>query len=473
MIYCAVIQNLPDKRVDKQYRWGMDTRRRFLQDTAAVAVGFGGLQTLSARLAEKDSLLTKGYGPLLPDKAKVLELPKGFSYKIISKAGEKMDDRLILPGKPDGMAAFSGPNGTTILIRNHEVNPAVNPSLGAFGKQNALLTDAIRAKMYDADTKLKEGTTAVCLGGTTTLVYDTKQHKVVRQFLSLAGTLKNCAGGLTPWGSWITCEEITNRASKTLAQDHGYNFEVPATTEPTLTKAVPLRAMGRFKHEAVAVDPKTGIVYQTEDQGDGLIYRYIPKVKGQLAKGGKLQALMVRDMPSLDTRNWEEQRVGVGTKLPVQWLDMDDVESPKDDLRQRGFKKGAARFARGEGMWYSRNSIYFACTNGGKKKDGQVWKLTGDVLELFAEPNDEALCDNCDNLTVAPWGDLILCEDGGNEQFLVGITPEGKFFKLGRNAKSNSEFAGACFSPDGKTLFVNIQHAGLTLAVTGPWAERD
>ncbi|MEC8927982.1 MAG: alkaline phosphatase PhoX [Verrucomicrobiota bacterium] len=450
----------------------MDTRRRFLQDTAAIAVGFGGLQTLSARLAEKDSLLTKGYGPLLPDKAKVLELPKGFSYKIISKAGEKMDDGLILPGKPDGMAAFPGPNGATILIRNHEVNPAVNPSLGAFGKQNALLTDAIRAKMYDADTKLKEGTTTACLGGTTTMVYDTKQHKVVRQFLSLAGTLKNCAGGLTPWGSWITCEETTDRASKTLAQDHGYNFEVPATAEPTLTKAVPLRAMGRFKHEAVAVDPKTGIVYQTEDQGDGLIYRFIPKVKGQLAKGGKLQALMVRDMPSLDTRNWEQQRVGVGAQLPVEWLDIDEVDSPKDDLRQRGFKKGAARFARGEGMWYSRDSIYFACTNGGAKKDGQVWKLTGDVLELFAEPNDEALCDNCDNLTVAPWGDLILCEDGGNEQFLVGITPEGKFFKLGRNAKSNSEFAGACFSPDGKTLFVNIQHAGLTLAVTGPWAAR-
>jgi len=450
----------------------MDTRRRFLQDTAAIAVGFGGLQTLSARLAEKDSLLTKGYGPLLPDKAKVLELPKGFSYKIISKAGEKMNDGLILPGKPDGMAAFPGPNGTTILIRNHEINPAVNPSLGAFGKQNAQLTNAIRAKMYDVEKKLKEGLTAACLGGTTTMVYDTKQLKVVRQFLSLAGTLKNCAGGLTPWGSWITCEETTDRASKTLAQDHGYNFEVPVTAEPTLTKAVPLKAMGRFKHEAVAVDPKTGIVYQTEDQGDGLIYRFIPKVKGQLAKGGKLQALMVRSVPSLDTRNWEERRVGVGTKLPVQWLDIEGVEAPKDDLRQRGFKKGAARFARGEGMWYSRGSIYFACTNGGAKKEGQVWKFNSDGLELFAEPNDESLCDNCDNLTVAPWGDLILCEDGGAEQFLVGITPEGKFFKLARNAKSNSEFAGACFSPDGTTLFVNIQHAGLTLAVTGPWSQK-
>ncbi len=450
----------------------MDTRRQFLRNSTAIAIGFSGLQTLSARLAQKDSLRTEGYGPLLPDKAKVLELPKGFSYKIISKAGEKMDDGLILPGKPDGMAAFPGPNGTTILIRNHEISPAVNPSLGAFGKQNALLTDAIRAKMYDADTKLKEGSTAACLGGTSTMVYDTKSHKVVRQFLSLAGTLKNCAGGLTPWGSWITCEETTDRTSKTLAQDHGYNFEVPVTAKPTLTKAVPLKAMGRFNHEAVAVDPKTGIVYETEDRGDGLIYRFIPKVKGQLAKGGKLQALAVDGLPSLDTRNWEKQSVEVGAKLPVKWLDMDNVESPKDDLRQRGFKKGAAQFARGEGMWYSRDSIYFACTNGGKKKDGQVWRLTGNTLELFAEPNDEALCDNCDNLTVAPWGDLILCEDGGAEQFLVGITPEGKFFKLGRNAKSNSEFAGACFSPDGTTLFVNIQHAGFTLAVTGPWATR-
>ena len=450
----------------------MDTRRQFLINSTVIAIGFGGLQTLSARLEKKDSLRTEGYGPLLPDKAKVLELPKGFSYKIISKAGEKMDDGLILPGKPDGMAAFPGPNGTTILIRNHEISPAVNPSLGAFGKQNALLTDTIRAKMYDADTKLKEGSTVACLGGTSTMVYDTKSHKVVRQFLSLTGTLRNCAGGLTPWGSWITCEESTDRTSKTLAQDHGYNFEVPVTAEPTLTKAVPLKAMGRFNHEAVAVDPKTGIVYETEDRGDGLIYRFIPKAKGQLAKGGKLQALAVAGLPSLDTRNWEKQSVEVGVKLPVQWLDMDDVESPKDDLRQRGFNKGAAQFARGEGIWYSRDSIYFACTNGGKKKDGQVWRLTGDTLELFAEPNDEALCDNCDNLTVAPWGDLILCEDGGAEQFLIGITPEGKFFKLARNAKSNSEFAGACFSPDGTTLFVNIQHAGFTLAITGPWATR-
>ena len=151
---------------------------------------------------------------------------------------------------------------------------------------------------------------------------------------------------------------------------------------------------------------------------------------------------------------------------------MSDVESPIDDLRIRGYKDGAACFARGEGIWYSRGSVYFACTNGGKKQRGQIWKLTGNKLELYAEPNDADLVDNCDNLTVAPWGDLVLCEDGKGDQFLDVITPEGKIFKLAKNAKSSGEFAGVCFSPDGSTLFVNMQREGLTLAITGPWKEK-
>ena len=450
----------------------MNSRRQFLQESTAIALGFSGLQTLSARLTDKEALRTEGYGPLQADPAKVLNLPKGFRYQIISRAGETMADDLVLPGKPDGMAAFPGPQGTTILVRNHEINPAVNPEIGAFGKQNAKLTEAIQQRMYDPGARLNVGTRVPCLGGTTTLVYDTKKQKVIRQFLSLVGTLRNCAGGLTPWGSWITCEETMERAGKNCSLDHGYNFEVPATAEPKLTQAVALKAMGRFNHEAVAVDPKTGIVYQTEDRQDSLIYRFIPKVKDQLAQGGKLQALVVQDAPSLDTRNWNDQLVQIGDKRSVRWLDMDEVEAPKDDLRQRGFAQGAARFARGEGMWFAEGSIYFACTNGGAKKAGQVWKLTGDTLKLFAEPNDKDLCDNCDNLTVAPWGDVVLCEDGGGEQFLRGITPAGRLYTFAKNAKSNSEFAGACFSPDGSTLFVNIQHQGLTLAITGPWKDR-
>jgi secreted PhoX family phosphatase len=380
-----------------------------------------------------------------------------------------MNDGLVLPGKPDGMATFPGPDGLTILIRNHEINPAVTPSIGAFGKINGKLTEGIRKKMYDPGARLNAGSTGACLGGTTTVVYDTKRQKIVRQFLSLAGTLRNCAGGPTPWGSWVTCEETTERAGKKCSQDHGYNFEVPATSEPGLAQAVPLKAMGRFNHEAIAVDPKTGYVFETEDRGDGLLYRFVPAVKGELAKGGKLQALGVRDSFALDTRNWDKQRIPVGGKLRVQWLDLENVDSPKDDLRHRGAKQGAACFARGEGMWYSEGSVYFACTNGGGGRHGQIWKLAGDTLELFAEPNDKDLCDNADNLTVAPWGDVILCEDGGGDQFIVGITPEGKYFKFAHNASGNSEFAGATFSPDGSTLFVNIQHQGLTLAITGPW----
>ena len=450
--------------VELYIREHMQNRRHFLHEASAIALGFAGLGHLSARAQEKNNLLVHGYGPLQKDPKRVLELPKGFSYQIVGRSGEKMDDGFFVPAAPDGMAAFPGPNGLTLLVRNHEVSPGVGAGSGPFGSRNALLTDELRKTMYDP------GRSGPPLGGTTTLVYDTKKQKKVRQFLSLAGSLRNCAGGPTPWNSWVTCEETVEKAGRFCAEDHGWCFEVPATSQPKLADSVPLKAMGRFNHEAVAVDPKTGYVYETEDRHDSLIYRFLPDEPGKLVKGGKLQALVVVDKKSLDTRNWTGQEVSLRDKMKVKWIEMKDVHSPKDDLRQRGFAAGAARFARGEGMWYGNGSIYFACTNGGKRKHGQVFKLTDDELELFAEPNDKDIVDNCDNLTVAPWGDLILCEDGGGEQFLVGITPQGRFFKLARNAGGNSEFAGATFSPDGSTLFVNIQRPGITLAITGPWA---
>jgi secreted PhoX family phosphatase len=224
-------------------------------------------------------------------------------------------------------------------------------------------------------------------------------------------------------------------------------------------------------------------VYLTEDRGDGLIYRFIPKTRGRLADGGRLQALAVNGHARMDTRNWEQRHIRPGAPVEVTWIDLDDVEAPDDDLRFRGFEKGAARFARGEGMWYGRNAVYFACTNGGRAKKGQIWRYTTSPdegtdkeknapgkLELFIEPDDGTLVENADNVTVTPWGDLILCEDGPRDQFLVGVTPEGRIYKFGRNAISSSEFAGATFSPDGTTLFVNIQGEGLTLAITGPWS---
>ena len=440
----------------------INTRRSFMLTTSSFAMGLVGLQTIS--IAGRESLTDPGYGKLIKDKAGILDLPQHFNYEIVGRAGEEMSDGFLLPGKPDGMASFPGSQkNQVILVRNHEINPAALSSQRPFGKSNERRQNLSGDYLYDG------GKLSPCLGGTTTLVYDVVSKKVVHQYLSLIGTLRNCAGGPTPWGSWISCEETVVSSGGVCQHDHGWCFEVPAKEEMRLTKPIPLRAMGRFNHEAVAVEPKSGEVYLTEDRHEGLLYKFVPKTKGKLAEGGKLYALRVLGAPSLDTRNWKSQKVKIGEEFELDWIEMDEVHSPKDDLRFRGFRQGAACFARGEGMWYSKGSIYFACTNGGKKQNGQIWQISEEKLSLFSEPNDSDLVDNCDNITVAPWGDLVLCEDGGGRQYLDIITPHGKIFKFAKNAKSSGEFAGATFSPDGSTLFVNMQHDGLTLAITGPW----
>jgi secreted PhoX family phosphatase len=202
-----------------------------------------------------------------------------------------------------------------------------------------------------------------------------------------------------------------------------------------------------------------------------------------LQNGGTLQALAIKGQKSLDTRNWTEALVKVGSALDVEWISLSDVNSPGDDLRLTGYAQGAALFARGEGMWFGKNEVYFACTNGGIKKSGQVFKYIPSIKEgtrdermspgkliLFAEPNNTEILKYCDNLTVSPWGDIILVEDSP-DSYIRGITPEGKIYNIGRNIGSSSELAGACFSPSGKTFFVNIQQQGLTMAITGPWEQ--
>ena len=462
------------------------SRRSFLSKSGAVAAGFLGLRACVRRqssAATVDALRDTGYGDTIADADGILDLPKGFSYKIISRAGERMDDRFLLPGRPDGMAAFPGPDGMTILIRNHELNP---DQTGPWGKNNELLQDVESSQLYDFGHGKTPGT-----GGTTTVVYDEKQRQVVRQFMSLAGTIRNCAGGPTPWNTWITCEETVQRVGPdednnfVAEKNHGYNFEVPASVEPGLVDPIPLKDMGRFNHEAVAVEPQSGVVYQTEDRHEGLLYRFIPNEKGKLAAGGRLQALAVSCRPSTDTRNWEQSRIDVGKRMPVEWIDMDNIESPNDDMRFRGFEAGAARFARGEGMWSGSDGIYFACTNGGSAKKGQIFRYVPSVaegtpaekccpatLELFIEPNNSELVESADNLTVAPWGDVITCEDrSGDTVRIVGVTPRGKLYTFAKN-HVNTEFAGATFSPDGSTLFVNLQGEGLTVAITGPWHQQ-
>jgi len=373
-----------------------------------------------------------------------------------------MHDGFHVPARHDGMAAFSGTDGMTILIRNHELSGEFDD--GPFGGDSRLRSRLDRSLIYDP-----EG-----MGGTTTLVYDTRRQKLERHFLSLAGTMRNCAGGPTPWNSWVTCEE-------TVDEGHGFTFEVPANATGPV-RPVPLKAMGRFNHEAIAVDRSSGVVYETEDRGDSLFYRFVPREPGNLAAGGRLQALRIQGRPGTDTSNHDDRTARPRQTFRVDWVDLENVESPSDSLRSQGRSKGAARFSRGEGIWAERGAIYFTCTNGGPRKLGQIWRYIPSpsegtakesaqpgTLELFAESNDSKIFKNVDNLTGTPWGDLLACEDNGGDNRLNGITPKGEIYHFAQNSLNDSEFAGVTFSPDGTTLFVNVQKPGFTLAITGPW----
>lgn len=449
------------------------SRRHFLRNAGAAAIGFSSLQQfVGCAPAPRD------FGALIPDPDGLFDLPKGFSYRIISRYGEEMADGLLVPHRPDGMAAFPGPDGLTILVRNHEVHGrTAGPEEGAFGADLSRLA-LVGDRIFDGG---NEGY-APALGGTTTVVYDTRTGETVRQFLSLAGTIRNCAGGPTPWNSWITCEEDTMPANDRYRENHGWMFDVPATADPMLADPTPVRAAGRFYREAVAVDPETGIVYMTEDLGDGLFYRYVPNVPGDLHQGGTVDALAFVEGPDLDIRNRGAQRFEPGRSAAVKWVRMTDMDNPNDDLRFRGRELGAARLARAEGIAYGDGQFFIACTSGGLNREGQILRYIPSafegteredeapgMLQLYAEPNNTDLLENCDNLTVAPWGDVVIAEDASTHPRLSIINSRGEIKIIGKNSKSNSELAGPCFSPDGSTLFVNIQHEGVTLAITGPW----
>ena len=465
------------------------TRRDVLGGLSATAAGLAGLRLLASSPARAQPMIL-GYGPLVPDPARLLDLPAGFSYRIVSRQGEPMSDGLVTPAAFDGMACFPvrSSRDRVALVRNHEMWPNLTEG-GAFGPGHALARNIPRAKIFDFDAN-----GAPKLGGTTTLIWDMRRNALVRSNLSLAGTCGNCAGGPTPWGSWLTCEETIESGAPLVSRSHGFVFEVSSRAQG-LADPVPLTAMGRFVHEAAIVDPRTGIVYLTEDNPSGLFYRFLPNVRGQLRRGGQLQALALIDQRDRDLRNWPadgSRFAGQGSVLPlggsvaVRWIDMDGVDSPAGDLKDRGFAKGALRFARGEGITLGRSrgrtELYFCCTMGGPRHLGQVWRYRPSAaegsrgegaspgrLDLFVESTDPARLKNCDNVTVTPWGGLILCEDGPDDQsqYLRGVTPDGRLYTLAAN--SYSEFAGACFSPDGRTLFVNAQTPGITFAINGPW----
>ena len=437
-----------------------------------------------------------GYGPLQTDPFGVFDLPAGFTYSIVSRAGDLMSDGLVTPYNMDGMGCFPVDGDRVALVRNHELK-LPDFDYAAFGVSQKLIDKVDRSRIYDV-----YQTGLALPGGTTTLIYDLKKKRLESSHLSLAGTTTNCAGGSTPWGSWISCEEIVQSAGPQanglgVSKSHGWVFEVPSAHKG-LVEPMPITGMGRFRHEAVCFDPRTGVAYLTEDEGDGygLFYRYLPDDKTNMHKGGKLQALGFKDSPQYgDSRNWNgETQWTVGQSRDVVWIDLDGVDNPDEALRARGHAKGAAWFARGEGIFYGDGELYFTCTSGGPSKFGQIMRYrpspvegqSGEKdqpgkLQLFVQPSDRSVLMMPDNIAVAPWGHLMVCEDKaekGGVNYLKGVTPQGKVYTLGRQAQpgssdvgANSEIAGVCFSPDGGTLFLNVYSPGTTLAITGPWGQ--
>jgi hypothetical protein len=403
-----------------------------------------------SKLFGRDDPHASLFGPLKEDPEGLLSLPEGFSYRILQRRGDPMDDGYRVPGLADGMACFEASDGNLVLMRNHELTRS-HRNEGPYGPEQGPPAEA-----FDPE----------ALGGVTRVVVDPDTLKPRSSNLVLTGTERNCAGGPSPWG-WLSCEE-------TLEPGHGYVFPCPVDAEG-VQPAEPIRGYGRLRHEAVAIDPDSLVAYLTEDEVEGAFYRFVPASRESPFEG-RLQALRVRGRPRFDTGSEMSQ----GDTVPVEWVDIDDPEASKTPVRQQAHSAGAAFVRRGEGIWWGDGAAYFTATIGGPARAGQVFRYAPDSqndtgqLELIAQSRGRHELEMPDNITVAPWGDLYVAEDGkiGANRIRV-VQPDGRIAEFARNIGSPSEFAGVTFSPDGRTLFFNIQHDGLTIAVRGPFPGAD
>ena len=470
-------------------------RRDFLRRAAALggsalfAPSLAGLSTWSRADAALVSALRPrnngGYGELVQSvDCPELWIPRGFRAVRVSRTGEpsRSGDGFVVPNAVDGMGAFALPNGDVRLVRNHEMVNA--PARAA----------PMGERPYDA----------LASGGTTSLTVRitgsgmAREVSVLDEHVSLGGTHVNCAGGITPWGSWLSCEETTNGPQHGFGKPHGYVFEVPSSSRSAV-EPVPLRAMGRFVHEAVAVDPRTSVVYLTEDMrrewanllltpGAGF-YRFVPATPGRLADGGRLQILAVRDSQNHDTITGAT----VGEWLDTYWLDIEEpdpaaAETDPSAVFREGLAKGAAIFQRLEGCFWADDSCYFVSTSGGDARAGQVWRFIpegddGGRLTLVFESPSRDILDGPDNLCTTRRGGLVICEDSGGAQFVRGLSKDGMMVDLAMQPRDEgdpqpTEFAGCCFDGTGEVLFFNVQGArlsygtvqGSSYALWGDWS---
>lgn len=462
-------------------------RRAFVQAGAAGAasLAFGALSARDAQAGRRRRGSSPDYGPLTPraDLATglpLLALPEGFEYLSYGWTGQLMNDGRPTPPAHDGMAAVARWGSMVALVRNHECSA------------NSLPRAVVEGGMYNPNEA----------GGTSNLWFDLRKGKFEKSYTSLGGTLRNCAGGPTPWGSWISCEETFHAwGGRADGVNHGYVFEVPGFG---IASGRPIRAAGRFSHEAVAIDPNSGIMYETEDTGASGFYKYIPpgcrkssrrhrRRENELRDGGELYALVADGASRKDLRGG----FAAGTRFAATWQKVEDPEGQVGEVFDSA--PDAAIIARGEGAWYDSGKIYFVSTSGGAAGMGQVWMYDPSVEELtlvFESPSSDVL-DGPDNIAVSPRGGIVLCEDGGSDpKRLIGLTRDGSTFEFAHNimnflpgdhdlidsvypgAKANAprelvgnysdrEWAGATFYGD--WLFANIQTPGVTFAIRGPW----
>ena len=451
------------------------SRRSLLGGAAATGLGIALAGNFEAVAGTRPSL---GYGDLVPDPAGILSLPEGFSYTLVSESGTTlMADGQPTPSDPDANGVFRNGSGSTI-VNNHEI-----------GSDEPYGVPALAGLTYDPGAR----------GGTTNIDVDQDGNPLV-EYVSVAGTHNNCAGGVTPWGTWLTCEETEARAGGALQKNHGYVFEVdPASQAANIGNSpVPLKFLGRFAHEAVAVDPETHTIYETEDASgpNGLYFRWVPPADFEGGNGalrelalspggttaGQLQAMSCyrgsKHIPDLSLATQP------GTRYSVQWIDVPDRDAASVSVRKQFTDSQVTRSRKLEGQWWGDGGAYFVASyarnsdGSVNEHDGQVWFYdpateTITLKTIFGvnlDPDvDTDNYDGPDNITVSPYGGVILAEDGEGVSHLVGVTAEGKTYPIARNEINESEFTGPAFSADGRVLFANIQSPGHVFAITGPW----